>query len=45
MAARSKDNQTGRLWVEEGEGKVGPLAVVAPVAPIDKDYTFAVPDR
>lgn len=45
MAARRKDNQTGRLWVEEGEGKVGPLAVVAPVAPIDKLYTFAVPDR
>jgi len=32
------------LWVEQGQGRVGLLATVAPVAPIDKEYTFAVPD-
>ena len=45
MSASAKDNQTGRLWVEEGEAKVGPVATVATVAPIDKTYAFAVPDE
>ena len=45
MVARRKDNQTPRLWVEPGEGKEGPVAWVAPVAPIDKTYSFAIPER
>jgi hypothetical protein len=42
-ARRGRDN-TAMLWVEEGETRVGPVATVAPVAPIDKEYTFAIPD-
>ena len=45
MARRTSDNQTGRLWVEQGESGVGPIADVAPVAPIDKTYSFAVPEE
>ncbi len=44
MPARKTDNQTGRLWVEPGQEKTGPVARVAPIAPIDKEYAFAVPD-
>ena len=42
-ARRGRDN-TAMLWVEEGETRVGPVATVAPVAPIDKEYTFAIPN-
>jgi len=40
MAARRRDDQTARLWVEPGESRVAPLIGVAPLAPIDKIYTF-----
>lgn len=43
MSARRTGDSTGMLWIEEGHTKVGPVATVAPVAPIDKKYTFAVP--
>jgi primosomal protein N' (replication factor Y) len=33
------------LWVEEGEHVVGPVATVAPVAPIDKLYSYSVPEE
>jgi len=36
-------NTSGYLWVEEGEHGVGPVAAVAPIAPIDKEYSFRVP--
>ena len=38
-------NSSGRLWIEEGEHVVGPVATVAPVAPVDKTYTFSVPQE
>lgn len=34
----------GFLWVEEGEGKLCEVAEVAPVLPISKTYTYAVPE-
>jgi len=36
-------HSVGRLWIEEGEAQTGSTATVAPVAPIDKSYTYAVP--
>lgn len=36
-------DSSGFLWVEEGEPVVGPVATVAPIAPIDKTYSFAIP--
>ncbi len=33
------------LWTEQGEQRTGLVATVAPVAPIDKEYSFAVPDE
>ena len=33
------------LWVEQGEDRIGPVAAVAPVLPVDREYTFAVPDE
>ncbi len=33
------------LWVEPGEDRTGLVATVAPVAPIDKEYTFAVTEE
>jgi len=40
--AHRHDN-AGRLWVEEGDDVSGPVVTVAPIAPIDKTYSFAVP--
>ncbi len=34
------DAHTGHLWIEEGEARETPLITVAPIAPIDKLYTF-----
>ncbi len=39
------NTSSGHLWAEEGETVVGPVASVAPVAPIDKVYTFRVPEE
>ena len=33
------------LWVEQGEERTGLVATVAPVLPVDREYTFAVPDE
>jgi len=33
------------LWVEPGQSRIGWLASVAPVLPVDREYTFAVPDE
>jgi len=41
---RKVDNATGRLWVEEGEQHEGLVALVAPVMPIDRSLSFAVPE-
>ena len=35
-------HSVGRLWIEEGEARTGLAAAVAPIAPIDKPYTYAV---
>lgn len=40
--ARASDS-SGRLWIEEGDLKTGPVATVAPIAPIDETYTFRIP--
>ncbi|MHC4093353.1 MAG: replication restart helicase PriA [Planctomycetota bacterium] len=32
------------LWVEPGEDRTGPVATVAPVLPLGREYAFAVPD-
>ena len=40
--AKPNPHSVGRLWIEEGETKTGPTATVAPIAPIDKSYTYAV---
>lgn len=39
----SSRNESGFLWVEQGEEKIGPVAEVAPLLNIDRTYTFAVP--
>lgn len=36
-------HSVGRLWIEEGETQTGLTATVAPIAPIDKPYTYTVP--
>ena len=41
---RAKD-QTPRLWVEEGEQVEALIAEVAPALPVDRTYSFAVPDE
>ncbi|MCP4593544.1 MAG: primosomal protein N', partial [bacterium] len=35
-------HSVGRLWIEEGDHQTGSTATVAPEAPIDKVYTYAV---
>ncbi|MBI1825274.1 MAG: primosomal protein N' [Planctomycetes bacterium] len=35
--------QTGRLWIEEGEPHVGTVADVAPILPLFRTLTFGVP--
>ena len=40
MVSDKRDKQSGYLWVEEGEPKALPIITVAPVAPVDKVYTF-----
>ena len=40
--ARSKE-QTGYLWIEEGERREGLVAEVAPILPLRRTYAFAVP--
>ncbi len=40
---RDQDSQQGRLWAESPEPRIGPVATVAPVAPIDKLYTYSIP--
>lgn len=43
--AKHKDDITGHLWVEQGELRQADVADVAPVVPIDRLYTFIIPDR
>ncbi|MCH7702400.1 MAG: primosomal protein N' [Planctomycetes bacterium] len=45
MSKSKQANSTAPLWIEEGETKVGPVATVAPLIPVDKRYSFAVPPR
>ncbi len=45
MSRRRHDEATGRLWVEEGESREGLVASVAPVLPVHRVYTYAVPDE
>ena len=45
MIQPNKKSTSGHLWAEEGETIVGPVATVAPVAPIDRVYTFRVPEE
>ena len=40
--AKPDPHSVGRLWIEEGEAQTGLAAAVAPIAPIDKPYTYAV---
>ena len=35
----------GFLWVEEGQGRIGPVADVAPLIPVHRTYSFAVPEN
>lgn len=44
MARKTRDNETGYLWAQEGEQREGLIAQVAPILPIEKTYSFAVPD-
>jgi primosomal protein N' (replication factor Y) (superfamily II helicase) len=39
----SEQFATGRLWIESGDDAVGPVATVAPIAPVEKTYTFRIP--
>ena len=41
----TRPQATPKLWAEEGDARQVPLASVIPVIPIDKTYTFAVPDE
>ncbi|HNQ22253.1 MAG TPA: primosomal protein N' [Phycisphaerae bacterium] len=41
----SSSDTTGRLWVEPGEQRQGLVAEVAPLPPLWRTYTFAVPDE
>jgi len=45
MAITGKQNETGQLWVEEGESRTAPLVSVAPLTPIDKVYTYTTTDE
>lgn len=38
------DNQSGRLWIEEGQQRTGLVAAVAPLIPVHQTYSYAVPD-
>lgn len=43
MAKAKTLSATDRLWTEEGEPQEGAIAEVAPVLPIHRTYSFAVP--
>lgn len=43
MTRARSDGGTGRLWVEPGEQREGLVAEVAPVLPVPRTYSFAVP--
>ena len=45
MAARTRDDQTGFLWVEEGETKNALVADVAIASPHLKTYTYSIPEE
>ena len=45
MPARRHRDTTPTLWTEPGQDREGLVATVAPIAPIDKEYTFAVPEE
>jgi len=45
MSARGRDDSTGMLWTEPGESRRGLVATVAPVLPVEREYTFAVPEE
>lgn len=45
MARTRTSDTTGRLWVEEGEQRVGLIAEVAPLVRTDRTYSYAVPDE
>ncbi len=40
MPRKTPNEQTAPLWIEEGEQKTAPLITVAPIAPLDKVYTY-----
>ena len=40
----SPSPRSGRLWTETPELRVGPVARVALTVPVDKPYTFSIPD-
>ena len=40
--AKPDPHSLGRLWLEEGEAQTGRTATVAPIAPIDRVYTYTV---
>lgn len=44
MGSAKSKNETGHLWAEAGEPRVGPIAEVVPVLPVDRSYSFALPD-
>jgi len=45
VARTRTSNTTGRLWIEEGEQRVGLIAEVAPLIRTDRTYSYAVPDE
>ena len=39
------ENNTGRLWIESGEQRRALVAEVAPIIPVERAYSFVVPDE
>ena len=44
MSGTNIQNKSGRLWIEEGEQRRGPIAEVAPLIPVSQTYSFSIPD-
>lgn len=44
MARGISDDNSGLLWVEEGEAREGMVADVAPLIPVHRSFSFAVPE-
>ncbi|RME41683.1 MAG: primosomal protein N' [Planctomycetota bacterium] len=45
MAEPQIDDRSGRLWIEEGEQRRGLIAEVAPLIPVQRTDSFAVPEE